>query len=299
MKQLIIGKNVDYASSAKGFDLTTVPEGAIAIFTPSNGNVVSTNITEVTENVAIACGRGDNKMPIYIPEVDVKTLTVTKSEYQAGKKFTATITVPTTEKGMEYTVIIAKVGTVFNERNKWSFDALAKSDVAADVAKEIEKKINANKENLGVTAEATGGNIVITATEAGPDYEVIGAEGLMGIAPTSVTHGAKAILDKAFVQDLASRCAAGKGFNDTYRDGDSIYPDYPEVVDADQYVMWTLRFAVPRLAAKQRDEVVYQRVHIVVPVGSACIRTLNSILNRPITPDISIPDHNADMALKD
>ena len=290
MKQLIIGKNVDYASSAKGFDLTTVPEGAIAIFTPSNGNVVSTNITEVTENVAIACGRGDNKMPIYIPEVDVKTLTVTRSEYQAGKKFTATITVPTTEKGMEYTVIIAKVGTVFNERNKWSFDALAKSDVAADVAKEIEKKINANKENLGVTAEATGGNIVITATEAGPDYEVIGAEGLMGIAPTSVTHGAKAILDKAFVQDLASRCAAGKGFNDTYADGDSIYPGYPEVVDADQYVMWTLRFAVPRLAAKQRDEVVYQCVHIVVPVGSACIRALNSILNRPITPDISIPD---------
>ena len=298
MKQLIIGKNVDYASSAKGFDLTTVPEGAIAIFTPSNGDVVSTNITEVGENVAIACGRGANKMPIYIPEVDVKTLTVTKSGYQEGKKFTATITVPTTEKGMEYTVIIAKVGTVFNERNKWSFDALAKSDVAADVAKEIEKKINANKENLGVTAEATGGNIVITATEAGPDYEVIGAEGLMGIAPTSVTHGAKAILDKAFVQDLASRCAAGKGFNDTYCDGDSIYPGYPEVVDADQYVMWTLRFAVPRLAAKQRDEVVYQRVHIVVPVGSACIRTLNSILCRPITPDISTPDRDPDMAPK-
>ena len=278
MKQLIIGKNVDYAGSAKGFDLTTVPEGAIAIFTPSDGSIVSLPIASSrVRSVAIACGRGDNKMPIYIPDVDVKTLTVTKSEYQAGKKFTATITVPTTEKGMEYTVIIAKVGTVFNERNKWSFDALAKSDVAADVAKEIEKKINANKENLGVTAEATGGNIVITATEAGPDYEVIGAEGLMGIAPTSVTHGAKAILDKAFVQDLASRCAAGKGFNDTYRDGDSIYPGYPEVVDADKYVMWTLRFAVPRVAAKQRDEVVYQRVHIVVPVGSACIKTLDTI----------------------
>lgn len=278
MKQLIIGKNVDYAGSAKGFDLTTVPEGAIAIFTPSDGGIVSLPIANSrVGSVAIACGRGDNKMPIYIPDVDVKTLTVTKSEYQAGKKFTATITVPTTEKGMEYTVIIAKVGTVFNERNKWSFDALAKSDVAADVAKEIEKKINANKENLGVTAEATGGNIVITATEAGPDYEVIGAEGLMGIAPTSVTHGVKAILDKAFVQDLASRCAAGKGFNDTYSDGDSIYPGYPEVIDADQYVMWTLRFAVPRLAAKQRDEVVYQRVHIVVPVGSACIKTLDTI----------------------
>ena len=277
MKQLIIGKDVAYASSANGFDLTTVPEGAIAIFTPSDGKVVSTDITKVAENVAIACGRGKNKMPIFFPEVDVNSLTVAKSSYQEGKKFIATITVPTTEKGMEYTVIVAKVGTVFNERNKWSFDALAKSDVAADVASEIEKKINANSHTLGVTAKATGGNIVITATEDGPDYEVFGAEGLMGVEPTNVTHGAKAVLDKAFVQDLASRCAAGKGFNDTYRDGDSIYPGYPEVVDADQYVMYTLRFAVPRLAAKQRDEVVYQRVHIVVPVGAACIATLDTI----------------------
>lgn len=277
MKQLIIGKDVAYASSANGFDLTTVPEGALAIFTPSDGKVVSTDITKVAENVAIACGRGENKMPIFFPEVDVKSITVAKGSYQEGKKFTATITVPTTEKGMEYTVIVAKVGTVFNERNKWSFDALAKSDVAADVASEIEKKINANSHTLGVTAKATGGNIVITATEAGPDYEVLGAEGLMGVEPTDVTHGAKAVLDKAFVQDLASRCAAGKGFNDTYRDGDSIYPGYPEVVDADQYVMYTLRFAVPRVAAKQRDEVVYQRVHIVVPVGAACISTLDTI----------------------
>lgn len=277
MKQLIIGKDTAYASSANGFDLTTVPDGALAIFTLSDGKVVSTDITKVAENVAIACGRGENKMPIYFPEVDIKTLTVAKGEYQEGKKFTATITVPTTEKGMEYTVIVAKVGTVFNERNKWSFDALAKSDVAADVATEIEKKINANSHTLGVTAKATGGNIVITATEAGPDYEVLGAEGLMGVEPTDVTHGSKAVLDKAFVQDLASRCAAGKGFNDTYRDGDSIYPGYPEVVDADQYVMYTLRFAVPRVAAKQRDEVVYQRVHIVVPVGSTSIETLDTI----------------------
>ena len=298
MKQLIIGKNVDYASSAKGFDLTTVPEGAIAIFTPSNGHVVSTNITEVTENVAIACGRGDNKMPIYIPEVDVKTLTVTKSEYQAGKKFTATITVPTTEKGTHYTVVITKKGTVFNERNSWTFTTVAATTTAADVARQITAQINGNKYQLGVSASYMDGAITITALEEGKDYEVFGADGLMGFPVTNVTHGQKAMLDKAYVQDLASRCAAGKGFNDTYRDGDSIYPGYPEVVDADQYVMWTLRFAVPRLAAKQRDEVVYQCVHIVVPVGSACINTLNSILSRPITPDISIPDRDTDMAPK-
>lgn len=277
MKQLIIGKNKAYASSANYFDLTTVPEGAIGVFTPSDGKVVTTDVTKATENVAIVCGRGEDKMPIHFPEVDVKSLTIAKSEYQEAKTFTATITVPTTEKGKEYTVIVAKMGTVFNERNKWSFDAVAKSDSAANVAAEIAKKINANTHSLGVKATSTGGNIVITAVEAGTDYEVLGAEELMGVEPTNVTHGVKAMLDKAYVQDLASRCAAGKGFNDTYQDGDSIYPGYPEVVDADEYVMYTLRFAVPRVAAKQRDEVVYQRVHIVVPVGSACITTLDTV----------------------
>ena len=278
MKQLIIGKNVDYADSAKSFDLTTVPEGAIAIFYPLEGDVISLPIVgSRIGSVAIACGRGDNKMPIYIPEVDIKTLTVTKSEYQAGKKFTAKITVPTPEKGTHYTVVVTKKGTVFNERNNWSFTTVATTTTAADVAKQITAQINGNKYQLGVSASYMDGVIIITALEEGKDYEVFGADGLMGIAPTSVTHGAKAILDKAFVQDLASRCAAGKGFNDTYCDGDSIYPGYPEVVDADQYVMWTLRFAVPRLAAKQRDEVVYQCVHIVVPVGSACIKKLDNI----------------------
>lgn len=276
MKQLIIGKDVAYASSANGFDLTTVPEGAIAIFTPSDGKVVSTDITKVAENVAIACGRGKNKMPIFFPEVDVNSLTVAKSSYQEGKKFIATITVPTTEKGMEYTVIVAKVGTVFNERNKWSFDALAKSDVAADVASEIEKKINANSHTLGVTAKATGGNIVITATEDGPDYEVLGAEGLMGVEPANVTHGAKAVLDKAFVQDLASRCAAGKGF--VYTDNSEIYPGYPETIANDEYVMYTLRFAVPRVGAKQRDEVVWQTVHLVMPSDATQATTIEYVL---------------------
>lgn len=277
MKQLIIGKDKAYASSAKYFDLTSVPEGAIGIFTPSDGKVVTTDITKVTENVAIVCGRGDNKMPIHFPEVDVKSLTVEKAEYQEGAKFSATITVPAVEKGKEYVVVVTKKGVVFNERNLWSFDAIAKDTTPANVAKALEDKINSNNDTLGVTAKATGANLVISGVEEGQDFEVLGAEGLMGVEVKSVTAGQKATLDKAYVQNLASECAAGKGFNDTYRDGDSIYPGYPEVVDADQYVMWTLRFAVPRVASKQRDEVVYQRLHIVVPAGASAIGTLDTI----------------------
>ena len=278
MKQLFISQKKAYATSAaKSTDLTTVPEGTVAMFDLATGALL-TNAAKATGNFSIVVGRGTDKMPLMFPEVDIKTLEVTKATYAAGATFTAKITVPTPEKGTHYTVVITKKGTVFNERNNWTFTTMATTTTAADVAKQLTAQINGNKYQLGVKAEYTGGAITITALEVGKDYEVLGADGLMGVAPTEVTNGKKAELDKADIQDLASRCAAGKGFNDTYADGDSIYPGYPEVVDEDQYVLYTLRFAVPRVAAKQRDEVVYQIVHLAVPVGSASIATLDVIL---------------------
>ena len=275
MKQLFITKKNAYATStAKSTDLTTVTEGTIALFSLKDGSLLT---AAPTSNFSIVVGRGTNKMPFVFPEVDIKTLEVSKASYEAAATFTAKITVPTPEKGTDYTVVIIKKGTVFNERSNWTFTTRALTTTAADVAKAITAQINGNKNQLGVKAEYSGGAITITATEAGKDYEVLGADGLMGVEPTSVTHGKKAKLDKADVQDLASKCAAGKGFNDVYADGETIYPGYPEVVSESQYVLYTLRFAVPRAYAKQRDEVVYQLVHIAVPVGAACITTLDTV----------------------
>lgn len=275
MKQLFITKKNAYATStAKSTDLTTVTEGTIALFSLKDGSLLT---AAPTSNFSIVVGRGTNKMPFVFPEVDIKTLEVSKASYEASATFTAKITVPTPEKGTDYTVVIIKKGTVFNERSNWTFTARALTTTAADVAKAITAQINGNKNQLGVKAEYSGGAITITAIEAGKDYEVLGADGLMGVEPTSVTHGKKAKLDKADVQDLASKCAAGKGFNDVYADGETIYPGYPEVVSESQYVLYTLRFAVPRAYAKQRDEVVYQLVHIAVPVGAACITTLDTV----------------------
>ena len=278
MKQLLISQKKAYATSTvKSTDLTTVPEGTVAMFDLATGALL-TNAAKATGDFSIVVGRATGKMPLMFPEVNLKTLEVTKATYAAATTFTAKITVPTPTVGEYYTVIVTKKGTVFNERSNWSFTAMAKDTTAANVAKQVAAQINANKYQLGVKAEYTGGAITITALEKGKDYEVLGADGLMGVAPTEVTNGKKAVCDKAYIQDLSSRCAAGKGFNDTYREGDSIYPGYPEVVDEDQYVLYTLRFAVPRVAAKQRDEVVYQLVHLAVPVGSASIATLDVIL---------------------
>ena len=278
MKQLLISQKKAYATStAKSTDLTTVPEGTVAMFDLATGALL-TNAAKATGDFSIVVGRAAGKMPLMFAEVNLKTLEVTKATYTAATTFTAKITVPTPTVGEHYTVIVTKKGTVFNERSNWSFTAMAKDTTAANVAKQIAAQINANKYQLGVKAEYTGGAITITAVEAGKDYEVLGADALLGVAPTEVTNGKKAVCDKAYIQDLASRCAAGKGFNYAADDGKDIYPGYPEVVDEDQYVLYTLRFAVPRVAAKQRDEVVYQLVHLAVPVGSASIATLDVIL---------------------
>lgn len=275
MKQLFICKKNAYATAiAKSTDLTTVPEGTIALFSLSDGALLT---AAPTSNFSIVVGRATGKMPLMFPEVDVKSLQVTKASYEAGKKFTAKITVPTPEKGSHYTVVVVKKGTVFNERSNWTFTSMATSTTAADVAKQIVSQINGNKYNLGVEASNTGGAITITALEDGKDFEVLGADSLSGVTPTEVTHGKKAELDKADIKDLASRCAAGKGFTYTGEDGKEIYPGYPEVVSEDQYTLYTLRFAVPRASAKQRDEVVYQTVHIAVPVGAEAITTLDTI----------------------
>lgn len=278
MKQLLISQKKAYATStAKSTDLTTVPEGTVAIFDLKTGNLL-TNAAKATGDFSIVVGRAAGKMPLMIPEVNLKTLEVTKTTYAAATTFTAKFSVPTPTVGEHYTVIVTKKGTVFNERSNWSFTAMAKIAAAGDVAKQLTAQINANKYQLGVKAEYTGAAITITAIEAGKDYEVLGADGLMRVDFTDVTHGKKAVCDKAYIQDLASRCAAGKGFNYTADDGKDIYPGYPEVVDENQYVLYTLRFAVPRIAAKQRDEVVYQIVHLAVPVGSASLTDLDVIL---------------------
>ena len=291
MKQLLISQKKAYATStAKSTDLTTVPEGTVAMFDLATGALL-TNAAKATGDFSIVVGRAAGKMPLMFPEVNLKTLEVTKATYADGTVFTAKITVPTPEKGNHYTIVVTKKGTVFNERNNWTFTTVATTTTAADVAKQIAAQINGNKYQLGVSASYNGGAITITALEKGKDYEVLGADGLMGVALTDVTHGKKAVCDKAYIQDLASRCAAGKGFNYTTEDAHEMYPGYPEAVADTTYTLYTLRFKIGRSAAKQRDEQVYQIVYIAVPSdATTLIGNIDTILGVGTTPAPSVED---------
>lgn len=274
MKQLILGKNKSYASSAKSTDLMSVPEGALALFKLSDGSLIN---SKVDSDFSIVLGRGTDVQPIVFPEVNFKSLTVVKSEAEAAKTFTAKMTIANAVAGKHYTIMVVKKGVVRHERNTWTATCMAKSTAVADIAADLAKQFNASTETSGIKASATGGVVTFTAVKAGDKFTVVGADELTGVAPTSVTEGMPGMLDKAYVQDLASRCAAGKGFNYTAVDAHEMYPGYPEVVEDTTYTMYTLRFAVPRVAAKQRDEVVYQIVHIVLPSAASAITTLDTI----------------------
>ena len=90
---------------------------------------------------------------------------------------------------------------------------------------------------------------------------------------------------------MASRCAAGKGFNYTAEDAHEMYPGYPEAVADTTYTLYTLRFKVGRSAAKQRDEQVYQIVHIAVPSSATTlIGNIDTILGVGTTPAPSVED---------
>ena len=277
MRQLFIAGNVAYSSAATDTKkLDKLENGAIGIF-DSTGKLVSAALTTLKDYVTIALGRKD-KPHLIMDEVNLASLSVVKGEYSAATKFTAQMTIPEPVVGKDYTIILVKEGCVFNERSNWTFTERAvEGDTAETIANRIVKMAEANKVNNGVGASNAAGVITFTAAKAGVGYKVIGADAMIAVKPASVTEGVAAYGDKAYVQNLASEAAAGKGFNYTSRDGDTdIYPGYPEEVAADSYTIYTLRFANPR-KSKTRDEVVNQILQIAVPTGAGQIATLDTI----------------------
>ena len=290
MKQLLIVSNTTLnGGAATPKDISSMAKGAIGFYHLDDDTAWLS--AAATKNFAIALGYGTKANAFIIPEVDFSSLTLQKATSQAAATFTAKVTISSVAIGKEYTIMIVKKGVVFHERNTWTATSLAKSTTVADVAADLVKQINASKETSGMTASNEGGIITLTASQPGVDFEIVCADELTGVKPTSVTNGIAAILNKAYVEDLASRCAAGKGFNYTAEDAHEMYPGYAETIADTTYTLYTLRFKVGRSAAKQRDEQVYQIVHIAVPSNASdLISSLDTILGVGTTPAPSVED---------
>lgn len=284
MRQFILAANAAYPTEVP---LTTA--GQVAITYLENG--VETLVKDAA-TAAKLVGRGNivwknpnTALGQILYPIFKKNFTFTKGVYSAATTFSAELTIGIVEAYSDYSVIVAKKGLKFNERNKWTSTVhTGANPTAADVAQKIANHINANTIGNGVKAVVDGAKITITAVEAGKDYAIVPADGLMGTAVTVSANGIPAYGDAAYVKDLANKAAADAGFEYTYNDFEGIYPAYPlnplaqpDKADAG-FTIYTLRFAEPR-EMKTRDEVVHQIIQIAYPTGSAAITTMDTILD--------------------
>lgn len=253
MKQL-------YIVSSRGTKVDGLTKGAYA-FVPAGSDAPASSATKLTSKFAIYVGGGADVVPYCHPEVDIDTLTVQKSLPVTGVAKKVTLTIPATEKGKVYNFIIVKKGAVLNERSNWSFSAAATgTSDATKIAGAFVKYVNANNSEHKVTASNSGATITLQGT-VGYDFEVTADFA----SPSVTTAYTEAVNDSAAIKQLASMCAAGKGMNYLAEDGKELYPNYlADIEDGKSYVLYTLRFAVGRDATKQRDERVWQVVHLAV-----------------------------------
>lgn len=285
MRQFLLAGNVAYTTAA---DLNAVAAGAIGVFYNDNGQLkVTATGQEVKREAMLVLGRATDKGgPVVLP-IFKNNFSYVKGDYVAATKFGAEMDIVAPTLVGDYTIIVAKKGVKFNERNKWSATVHVRDIVnttSAKLSQALADAINANSEGSGVTAIAETNKLTINAINAGDDYEILGADLYFGVTIRVKTKGAPAYGDAAYVTDLANKAAADAGFEYTYRDDvDYLYPNYPlnplkQANAADTgFTIFTIRFAEPR-DVKTRDEVVNQIIQVAFPTGAAPISTFETVL---------------------
>lgn len=284
MRQFILGANVAYAT---GTDLSKVPNGAVGFFYNKNGvPTVTATGKEITSEAMIVLGRSADKGgPIVLPFFK-NNFSYVKGDYVAATKFSAVLTINVPKKSGDYSIIIVRKGAKFNERNKWTVTVRLNIDSASDdqskLATDFATQINKIAIASGITAAQSRADVIVTAEEAGVDYEIIAADEL-SFTISKKTQGIPAYGDAKYVQDLAEKAAADAGFEYTYsEDCHYLYPNYPlnplkqsDAADTG-FTIFTLRFAEPR-DVKTRDEVVNQIIQVAFPTAALAIATFETV----------------------
>ena len=278
MKQLLIVTNPTLATSAP-------TDGQLGIYTPNDGKYIS---TIGDKDFVLALGRKDSNA-ITIP-VDASHLKISSSAEQKGARlgenpnkyapatFVGKVNLPANElvsNGLDFTVVLTKLGTHFNERNKWSVTVKGsdKIDTRDKLGNELKKQLTQkfDEAQFGLTVTYSAGVLTISAKAGNyTEWEVSAGDDLYSIATVENTRAAAPTCDAAYVRQLASMCSQNRGFDNTYADGVSIYPGYPMNVPEGKYTIITLRFSNDRKYGRQLNtETVNQLVHIAVLTANA------------------------------
>lgn len=286
MKQLLILKDGAYPSNVVTDDATSIPVGQAAVM---QNNSIVTSLDSFTAGNFTILYRRSTDAQVKNFDVDYNSLTISKSLSQKAEAKKMTVTVPATVAKETYGFTIVKKGKTFNERTNYNYSEYAKeANKQNDVASTLVKVVNANTENTGVKATVSNDTITLE-NEVGEDFNVTSELCTVKL----IQDFTPAVLDTAYVKDLAQRCVGGKGVNYLAEDGKELYPGYPEDVTSDDYCMYTLRFANKRAASSQVGDSVYQTIHVVVPVTDNEITDDTTSIFEKLMNDVSVAQSDA------
>lgn len=258
---------------AKGYvtapivDLTNSQNlGKICMYDLSDGKPDQTKVPVKAGLMVVGNKEGNRVLPIYNNK-----LSYVYSIYQAPQPFSQTVTVVSQGIG-DYTLIVAKKGVGFNERNKWTstihvFDG---NETDATIAQKLTTSINNNSVSSGVKATVSGAVITITAIKTGVDYALVPADYLTASTLGAVTAGTCGQNTAEHIKDLHAKAAADMGFNDTQQFTELLYKGYEIDPLAGSpttdygFDVVTIKFAEPR-ETRTVDQDINQIIQVAFP----------------------------------
>lgn len=290
MKRLIIAGSVTLATkpaTLAAIEATGIAAGQIALYRGDTGAIISDALIEQIPSFELFVGvdafATDGEYMQSVAEISTRGLSYTKTPYAAGTKFSASITIPTPVEGKDYTLMMAKKGVVFNERNKWSATIKAKQgDTAATIATYLANELKALGKNEAFTASLSTATITVTGTNY-QDWELLAADDLFGTTVTTTTHGLPPVCDDAYIKDLYRQCIGDEGVYGTDPSGMKLYKE-KAIASSTNWTLYTLQFYNPKSFKTTTGENVRQIVYIAIPGAAATTLdvVLTSILNSTI-----------------
>lgn len=295
MKQLIlvgVGALATAPATLSAMSSANKLAAGLLAFYDSTGNIITTaNAKNVNKRTYISLFVGATEateLMQSVAMVDIKTLSYVKSAYVAGSYFAANVTIPVPVEGRDYTIVLAKKGTQWNERNKWSATVRATAGMTAPViAASLASQIKAKGLSVGITATANAAKVDVSSTVMGDAWKLLPSDDLFGVAVISASIGKMAINDKAYIKDLYRQCIGDRGIYGTDISGLILHKE--PVLDSETYVLYTLSFYNSRINKTTKGDDVRQVVHIAVPNAAATITAIDTILTALTTDVVAAP----------
>lgn len=259
-------RNFLIANSYTAAKIDALAKGQLCMYDLSSGKPDQTKVPVKAGLMVVGNTEGNRVLPIYNNK-----LSYVVSSYKAPATFSQTVTVVSQGIG-DYTLIVAKKGVGFNERNKWTstIHVFDEDETVAKIAEKLAKSINNNSVSSGVKATVSGADITITAIKAGVDYALVPADYLTASTLGTATAGTCGQNTVEHIKDLHAKAAADMGFNDTQQFTELLYKGY-EIdplagTPATDYGfdVVTIKFAEPR-ETRTVDQDVNQIIQVAFP----------------------------------